>query len=256
MVTPVYNFTPSASSELDAILKKAPAFFVLCVGFDDEQAHAFTCAYKREFSANWLSLQKATCRVSSTVIVFVDRFSFDAALKAMSYIPAVIVLNEGVFYTKMTKRYVRKLKVPLVRVTVTPTAVFELDRDDYYHGVCATLVRDEIGNSDVVCPTLDYALLVSIRLNNDVIHRVQESKDPTQDLKALGSSTTAIPLEAHPHVDDIQANGSESSTGVPAVTVPQASAALFRHTQDVDRKVSLVIRAVVFVSVLFPVGLC
>jgi hypothetical protein len=242
MVTPIYNFTPDSSEELSSTLRGVSAFFVLCVGFSEEQATGFTAAYKREFSPNWLSLQNATCRVASTVIVFVDRYNFDAALKAMHYIPAVIVLNEGVWYTKATKRYVRKLRVPLVRVTAEPTAVFQLDKDDYYQGVCATIVRDELSNSDVVCPTLDYALLVSIRLNTEIIHRVQEARDATQDMKTVGSSTTAIPLEAILDDEDTTAKSdtaSDSGTGYEPVTVPQARAAFFTHAQD-----SRVVRAV------------
>lgn len=189
MVTPFHDLTVDNVEKLDDMLHTAASFFVLCVGFPKETAKLFTKAYRREFSANWLSLQRVTCHVDSTVIAYVDKAIFDDVLNALQYIPAVILLNEDVTYTKVTKRYVRKTHTPLIRVTPEPKAVYELCRDDYYHGVCATITAADLGNSEVVCPTLDYALLVSLRMNKDIIQRAKEES-------GSGSETTAIPLEA------------------------------------------------------------
>lgn len=254
MVTPIYNFTPELAPCLDSRLRMESSFFVICVGFSTEEAEGFTAAYQREFSANWLSLQRATCRVSATVIVYVDRFRFDAALKSLSHIPAVIVLNEDVFYSKLTKRYVRKLKVPLVRVTSTPTAVVELSKDDYYNGVCATILKDDLNDSSIVCPTLDYALLVSIRLNTDVIDRKKQTA-PTEAADSasedLRKSTTAIPLEITQ--DRAAILGTDSGTGFEPVyeSCPMPSAALYKHARD---KTSIVIRAIASTLFLIAVG--
>lgn len=253
MVTPIYNFTAELAPCLDTRLRMASSFFILCVGFDSDEAEGFTAAYRREFSANWISLQRATCRVSTTTIVYVDRFNFDAALKSLAHIPAVIVLNEDVFYSKITKRYVRKLKVPLVRVTSTVTAVTELSKDDYYNGVCATILKDDLADSSIVCPTLDYALLISIRLNTDIIDRKkkvvsEEEAAPSDDPR---KATTAIPLEVTQDRADIL--GSDSGTGFDPINlpVPSASAALYKHARD---KTSIVIRAVASALFLGAVG--
>ena len=187
MVTPFHDLTTGNVEKLDTNLHTAASFFVLCVGFSKEQALAFTTAYRREFSANWLSLQRVTCHVDSTVIAYVTRSELDSVLAEMQYVPAVIMLNEHVTYTKVAKRYIRKMHVPLIRVTAEPTIVAALDRDDYYHGVCATITVADLDKSEVVCPTLDYALLVSIRMNTDIIQRGKEIS---------GSDTTAIPVEA------------------------------------------------------------
>jgi hypothetical protein len=208
MVTPFHDLTVENVDRLDNILHTAASFFVLCVGFSKEQASAFTKAYRREFSANWLSLQHNTCHVESTVIAYVDKSLFDAVLGELQYIPAVIMLNEDVTYTKITKRYVRKTHTPLIRVTSEPKAVVELCRDDYYNNVCATITATDLSNSEVVCPTLDYALLVSLRMNKDIIQRAKD---------VSGSATTAIPLEAldldaESAVDAVQENPPKGHT--------------------------------------------
>lgn len=189
MVTPFHDLTVKNVDKLDNILHIAASFFVLCVGFSKEQSLAFTAAYRREFSANWLSLQRVTCHVESTVIAYVSKSVFDDVLGELQYIPAVIMLNEDVTYTKITKRYVRKTHTPLIRITSEPKAVVELGRDDYYHNVCATITSSDLSNSEIVCPTLDYALLVSLRMNKDIIQRAKE-------VSGSESATTAIPLEA------------------------------------------------------------
>ena len=232
MVTAIHNFTPAQAEELRVILANESSFFIVCTGFTTEQADQFTVAYKREFSSNWISLQRATRHVDSTVIIYVDRLLLDAVLVELDYIPTVIVVAEEVYYTKLTKKYLHTCRVPLVRITSKPTAVVELSKDDYYNGVCATLLASEAGDSAVVCPTLDYALLVSLRLNEDVIRKQTKARE-----EASGSDTTAIPVEAPESEFTIDpddkssrtiASPGDSGTDLPRVTVPSASAALFK----------------------------
>lgn len=222
----VKSFTVHTNNEIDeirSVLVAEMSFLIVCVGFSENNTTQFTEAYRREYSENWLSLQRAAQPVESTVIVYVSRSEVDAFLSHLGYVPSTMLLTEDTYYSKMMKQYIRKYRIPMIRLTSSPKAVGDLSREDYYNGVCATMLESDIGDSTIVCPTLDYALLVSVRLNPSIV-RTSEI-----DAGEFPTVPTAEAVTVSPAVVTLPESPADSGTDLPNVVVPPASAALFKH---------------------------
>lgn len=246
----VKSFTVHTNNEIGEIrsaLTAEMSFLIVCVGFSEENTARFTDAYRREYSENWLSLQRAAQPIESTVIVYVSRGDVDAFLAHLGFVPSTMLLTEDTYYSKLMKQYIRKYRIPMIRLTSSPKAVGDLSREDYYNGVCATMLESDIGDSTIVCPTLDYALLVSVRLNPSIV------RTSDIDTNEFPSPIVAEAVTVSPSVITLPESPADSGTDLPNVVVPPASAALFKHRKLVSPELAKGC-AFLFLSSLLVVG--